>query len=71
MKYLSVVEFASLHGISERTVRNYCASGKLEGSFLIGKTWNIPVDATLPIKGKHIRKASPLLQALRLEKENM
>ena len=71
MKYLSVVEFASLHGISERTVRNYCASGKLEGSFLTGKTWNIPVDATLPIKGKHIRKASPLLQALRLEKENM
>ena len=71
MKYLSVVEFASLHGISERTVRNYCASGKLEGSFLTGKTWNIPEDTTLPIKGKHIRKASPLLQALRLEKENM
>ena len=71
MKYLSVVEFASLHGISERTVRNYCASGKLEGSFLTGKTWNIPGNATLPIKGKHIRKASPLLQALRLEKENM
>ena len=71
MKYLSVVEFASLHGISERTVRNYCASGKLVGSFLTGKTWNIPEDATLPIKGKHIRKASPLLQALRLEKENM
>ena len=71
MKYLSVVEFASLHGISERTVRNYCASGKLEGSFLTGKTWNIPENTTLPIKGKHIRKASPLLQALRLEKENM
>ena len=71
MKYLSVVEFASLHGISERTVRNYCASGKLEGSFLTGKTWNIPENAILPIKGKHIRKASPLLQALRLEKENM
>lgn len=71
MKYLSVVEFASLHGISERTVRNYCASGKLEGSFLTGKTWNIPENATLPIRGKHIRKASPLLQALRLEKENM
>ena len=71
MKYLSVVEFASLHGMSERTVRNYCVSGKLEGSFLTGKTWNIPENATLPIKGKHIRKASPLLQALRLEKENM
>ena len=71
MKYLSVVEFASLHGISERTVRNYCASGKLEGSFLTGKTWNIPENTTLPIKGKHIRKASPLLQSLRLEKENM
>lgn len=70
MKYLSVVEFASLHGISERTVRNYCASGKLEGSFLTGKTWNIPEDATLPEKGKHRRKTSSLLQTLRFEKEN-
>lgn len=69
MKYLSVVEFASLHGISERTVRNYCVSGKLEGSFLTGKTWNIPEDVTLPAKGKHSKKSSPLLQALRTEKE--
>ena len=31
MKYISVTEFAAKHGISERTVRNYCATGKIEG----------------------------------------
>ncbi len=70
MKYLSVAEFASLHSVSERTVRNYCASGKIEGAFLTGKTWNIPEDTTLPEKGKRHKKASPLLQALRFEKDN-
>ena len=67
MEYISVIQFAEKFGISERTARNYCASGKIEGSFLTGKTWNIPSDATLPLKGKV--KVSPLLQRLREEKE--
>jgi Fic family protein len=41
--------------------------GKIEGAFLIGKTWNIPADAALPQKGK--AKLSPLLERLRLEKQ--
>ena len=53
MKYLSVKDFASKYGVSERTIRNYCVSGKIEGAFLTGKTWNIPEDANLPQKGKH------------------
>ena len=32
-------------GVSERTVRNYCAEGKIPEVFLTGKTWNIPEDA--------------------------
>ena len=48
MEYISVAAFAAKHGIAERTARNYCASGKIEGAFLTGKTWNIPADATLP-----------------------
>ena len=48
MKYISVSEFASLHSISERTVRNWCAEGKIEGAFVTGKTWNIPKDASIP-----------------------
>lgn len=45
MEYISVNQFAEKHGVSERTVRNYCAVGKIEGAFLTGKTWNIPTDA--------------------------
>ena len=67
MEYISVVQFAEKYGISERTARNYCAEGKIEGAFLTGKTWNIPADAGLPPKGK--RKLSPLLSRLREEKE--
>ena len=67
MEYISVNQFAEKHGISERTARNYCAVGKIEGAFLSGKTWNIPVDAVLPQKKK--RKISPLLERLRQEKE--
>ena len=67
MECISVVQFAEKYGISERTARNYCAEGKIEGAFLTGKTWNIPADAELPPKGK--RKLSPLLSRLREEKE--
>jgi len=67
MEFISVSQFAQKYGISERTARNLCATGKIEGVFLTGKTWNIPADATLPQKGK--KKISPLLARLREEKE--
>ena len=66
MEYISVVQFAKKYGISERTARNYCAEGKIDGAFLTGKTWNIPADAEPPKKGG--RKMSPLLRRLREEK---
>ena len=68
MEYLSVIQFAEKFGISERTARNYCASGKIEGAFLTGKTWNIPADAVLPQRGTAPKKVSPLLTALREQK---
>lgn len=68
MEYISVIQFAEKYGISERTARNYCAAGKIDGAFLTGKTWNIPADAGLPKKGK--TKLSPLLTCLREEKES-
>ena len=67
MDFITVTQFAEQYDISERTVRNWCAAGKIEGAFLAGKTWNIPADAPLPRKGK--AKASPLLKRLREEKE--
>lgn len=67
MEYISIKQFAEKFGISERTARNYCSAGKITGSFLIGKTWNIPADAQLPTKKK---KISPLLSRLREEKDS-
>lgn len=65
MKYISVSEFAARHGISERTARNYCSVGKIDGAYIVGKTWNIPAEAGLPSRKSRARKVSPLLHALR------
>ena len=69
MEYISVSKFAENLGISERTVRNWCAAGRIEGAFLVGKTWNIPQDATVPLKKSASAKVSPLLKVLREQKE--
>ena len=45
MRYLSVTEIAKKWNVSERSVRNYCAQGRVPGAFLTGKTWNIPENA--------------------------
>lgn len=68
MEYISVKEWAEQHGVSERTARNYCAQNKIEGAFLVGKTWNIPVDAELPKRGAKV-KLTPLMKSLREQKE--
>lgn len=57
-----------MHGVSERTARNYCAQGKIEGAYLIGKTWNIPEDALPPKRSGKI-SISPLLTAVREQKD--
>ena len=69
MEYVSVKEWAEINGVSERTARNYCAHNKIDGAYLVGKTWNIPADAQPP---KHTKKSSviPLLQALREQKSS-
>ena len=42
MQYLSVSEIAKKWDVSQRSVRNYCAHGRVSGAVLTGKTWNIP-----------------------------
>ena len=69
MKYLSVVETAKKWKLSERTVRNYCATGKIPEAFLTGKTWNIPENAQRPKRSnKRMEKPKTLLDFLRREK---
>ena len=68
MAYLSVAQVAEKWNISERSVRNYCAEGRVPGAFLTGKTWNIPADAEKPDRAKK-KTAAPttLLGILKAE----
>ena len=59
MRYLSVTEIAKKWNISERSVRNYCAQGRVNGSFLTGKTWNIPENAEKPERSNK-KKEQPI-----------
>ncbi len=61
MSYISVSEYALKWNVSERTVRHYCATGKIKGAFLTGKTWNVPADAALPEKGNKKKFSDNLL----------
>ena len=71
MNYLSVSQIAKKWNMSERSIRNYCAKGKIDGAFLTGKTWNIPKDAEKPNRiNKKILKPENLLNILRAEKKN-
>ena len=69
MRYLSVAETAKKWNLSQRSVRNYCARGRVAGAFLTGKTWNIPEDAKKPERSNK-RKEQPntLLDILQEEK---
>ncbi|WP_243231353.1 Fic family protein [Flavobacterium pectinovorum] len=69
MRYISVSEFAQKWKLSERTVRHHCATGKINGAFLTGKTWNIPEDTTLAEKGNKKFSNNILLNLLKEQKE--
>lgn len=71
MQYLSAAEAAKKWKISERSVRNYCAKGRVEGAVLKGKTWKIPVDAEKPQRSNtKAAKPQTLLEILQREKAN-
>lgn len=67
MEYLTVNEIAKKWNISERSIRNYCAIGRIPGAYLEGKKWHIPNDAKKPVRNK---KEETLLEILQDEKDN-
>lgn len=69
MNYISVSEAAKKWEISERSVRNYCAEGRVPGAILVSKIWVIPEGAEKPAR-KIRSDASPetLLDILKREK---
>ena len=70
MRYLSVTEIAKKWNISERSVRNYCAHGRVQGAFLQERTWNIPENAEKPERSnKKKGHTLTLLDILRDQKE--
>jgi Fic family protein len=70
MKFSSISEIAKKWGVSERSVRDYCAKGRVIGAYLKGKTWRIPEEAEKPMRqARHSNKAKSLLDVLKREKE--
>lgn len=68
--FISVKQTAERWGVSERSVRNYCAQGRVPGAFITGKTWNVPADAEKPGRMPSAKsKQRDLLQVLRDEKD--
>lgn len=70
MNYLSVSEVAKKWNLSARSIRNYCADGRIHGAFITGKIWNIPENAEKPErKNKKSDEPQNLLERLRAEKK--
>lgn len=69
MSFLSASEIAAIWGVSERSVRNYCAQGRVPGAFLTGKTWNIPNDAEKPARANAKASIEPNALLARLLEE--
>ena len=71
IEYISVEEASKLWELSTRSVRNYCAQGRVPGALLEGKTWKIPSNAEKPgRKTRHIETENNLLAFLKREKES-
>ena len=68
MTYISVADAAKKWGLSERSVRNYCAIGKIPDAVLAGKTWQIPENASKP-KRVNAKAENTLLAILQQEKK--
>lgn len=70
IEYISVEEASKLWELSIRSVRNYCAQGRVPGALLEGKTWKIPSNAEKPVrKTRHIETENNLLAFLKREKD--
>lgn len=69
MGLCSVAEIAGKWKMSERSVRNYCATGRVEGAVLIGKTWKMPEEAIKPERSNKREDGTTLLQILQEEKQ--
>lgn len=71
MKYSTVSDIAESWNVSERSVRNYCAQGRVEGAYRDGRDWMIPAGAAKPDRKRRTGKLpDTLFERLREEQES-
>ena len=67
---MTIKETSILWNVSERSVRNYCALGRVEGAVLEGGVWKIPLSAKKPVRVNEKENKNYLLERLREEKKH-
>ena len=70
VKYIGIKEASILWNVSERSVRNYCALGRVKGAILESGEWKIPSDAKKPARANEKDGKNYLLERLREEKKH-
>ena len=71
MKYMTVNDAAKKWNTSARSVRQYCADGRVPGAMSVGKIWMIPEDAQKPMRKSRCDTApETLLDILKREKDS-
>ncbi len=71
MTYIDVTNAAKKWNISERSVRNYCTTGRIPGAMIKNGSWAIPSDANKPTRKQRAGKIpTDLLSRLKMEKES-
>lgn len=67
--FLTVEEVSLLWGVSQRSVRNYCAVGLVDGAVLVGGRWRIPEGTKKPVRrNAGLKGRNSLLARLKAEK---
>ncbi|MBO5577700.1 MAG: Fic family protein [Bacilli bacterium] len=69
-KFMTIKEASILWNLSERSTRNYCANGRVEGALFKDGSWLIPIDAKKPVRTNEKENKNYLLERLREEKKH-
>lgn len=64
MNYITVAQAAEKWGISERRVRDYCATGRVFGSRIKGNKWILPEIAEHPERKNSEKRNDPITNAI-------
>lgn len=67
---MTIKDASILWNLSERSVRNYCALGRVEGAVIEGGVWKIPEGAKKPVRANEKENKKYLLERLREEKKH-